>query len=299
MNPPSGAAYRGRFAPSPTGALHFGSLVAAVASYLAARARNGKWLVRIEDLDPMRVVEGPSARILRTLERFGLEWDEEVVYQSRRFDVYRAAFESLRSEGLVFPCSCSRKEVVDSSTSLFDGERRYPGTCRSGPSIDRASYAWRVRVNDKPIRFEDRVQGAQQVRLESTSGDFVVRRADGVFAYQLAVVADDADQGVTDVVRGADLLRSTCRQICLQKLLGFPKPTYAHVPIVKDEGGEKLSKQTLAKALDLCSAGAAIWDALDFLGQSPGEKTREAKPQELLRWAATRWDEERIPRVSF
>jgi glutamyl-Q tRNA(Asp) synthetase len=217
----------GRFAPSPTGPLHFGSLVTAVASYVDARSKGGKWLVRMEDLDTPRVVPGSDADILRT--RFGLEWEGPVLYQSTRIDAYREAFEQLRRGGHAYPCSCTRTTTA-------------PSACTSRPR-------WRVRS-----------------RLGDPGDDFTVLRADGIFAYQLAVVVDDAYQGITDVVRGADLLDSTPRQIHLQKLLGLPSPTYRHVPVVINEKGEKLSKQTLAPALDLTKTAEQLDAALRFLG---------------------------------
>jgi glutamyl-Q tRNA(Asp) synthetase len=233
----------GRFAPSPTGPLHFGSLVTAVASYLDARANDGQWFVRMEDVDTPRVVPGADADILRTLERFGLTWDGPVMYQSTRTEAYREALETLRRAGFAYPCSCSRREI---------GDGIYPGTCRKRPPDPGKSHAWRVRIDEN---------------LATEVGDFVVLRADGCFAYQLAVVVDDATQGVTDVVRGADLLDSTPRQIWLQRLLGFPQPRYLHVPVVVDGQGEKLSKQTLAPPLDPDRAEEYLRAALRFLGQ--------------------------------
>jgi glutamyl-Q tRNA(Asp) synthetase len=232
--------YRGRFAPSPTGPLHFGSLVAALGSYLDAKAHGGEWLVRIEDLDTPRNVPGAADDILRTLERFGLEWDGPVLYQSSRLEAYEAVLEDLRRRHLVFPCGCSRKDVGD----------RYPGTCRHGIRGRLDTPSWRFHVSDEIIRFDDRRLGPQQQNVQEYVGDFVLRRADGLFAYQLAVVVDDAFQGVTDVVRGEDLLDSTARQILLQRALDLPQPRYLHLPVVLNEAGQKLSKQTGAAALD-------------------------------------------------
>ena len=235
--------YIGRFAPSPTGALHFGSLIAALASWLDARRAGGRWLVRMEDLDTARVMPGAADAILRQLEAFGLEWDGAVVYQSARLDLYMRAIESLKAH--CYACACTRKELEDSALAI-DGSRIYPGTCRAGPAPGKAARAVRVRTNDEPVRFADRVQGVVSQSLERDIGDFVVRRADGLFAYQLAVVVDDAAQGVTDVVRGADLLDSTTRQIHLQRLLGYATPRYLHLPVATNVKGEKLSKQTQA-----------------------------------------------------
>jgi glutamyl-Q tRNA(Asp) synthetase len=228
--------YRGRFAPSPTGPLHFGSLVAALGSYLDAKAHGGEWLVRIEDIDTPRTVPGAADDILRTLERFGLEWDGPVLYQSSRLEAYQAALERLS----VFPCGCSRKDVGD----------RYPGTCRNGIQGRVDMPSWRFRVPDQIVSFEDRRMGPQHQNVHDYVGDFVLKRADGLFAYQLAVVVDDAYQGITDVVRGEDLLDSTARQILLQRALGLPQPRYMHLPVVLNEAGQKLSKQTGATPLD-------------------------------------------------
>jgi len=231
--------YRGRFAPSPTGPLHFGSLVAALGSYMDAKAHGGEWLVRMEDIDTPRVVPGAADDILRTLERFGLAWDGPVLYQSSRIDAYESALADLRKRDLVFACSCSRKDTGD----------RYPGTCRAGAHGDRTS--WRLLVGGEVVEFVDRRLGPQRQNVEEYCGDFVLKRADGLFAYQLAVVVDDAFQDITDVVRGEDLLDSTARQILLQRALGYPQPGYLHLPVVLNEAGQKLSKQTGAAPLDL------------------------------------------------
>ena len=239
--------YAGRFAPSPTGPLHFGSLVAALASWLDARAARGRWLVRIEDLDRPREAPGSATDILRTLERLGLFWDGEVLYQSRRREHYAAALRRLAPQ--CYACGCTRREIADSSLALAaDGARIYPGSCRAGLAAGRSARAVRVRTEAAPIEFIDRVQGPQRQSLERDVGDFVLLRADGQFAYQLAVVVDDALQGVTDVVRGADLLGSTARQIHLQRLLGIPTPRYLHVPVALSAAGGKLSKQTGARS---------------------------------------------------
>lgn len=246
--------YVGRFAPSPTGPLHAGSLVAALASYLDARAHRGRWLVRIEDIDEARTVAGAAGDIIDTLAAFGMRPDAEPVWQSRRKPLYEAAFLKLGTQ--VYPCGCSRKEIADSRVALAaDGAAIYPGTCRNGLAPGREPRAWRLRVPpaDDPgtrIRFQDRWQGWVEENLADQVGDFVLKRADGFWAYQIAVVVDDADQQVTDVVRGADLLESTARQIWLQQCLGLPTPRYLHVPVVVNDRGEKLSKQTGATALD-------------------------------------------------
>ena len=241
--------YVGRFAPSPTGALHFGSLTAALASWLDARRAGGRWLVRMEDLDAPRVMPGAADAILRQLENIGLAWDGAIVYQSARLDLYEDAIESLQAH--CYPCACTRKELEDSALAI-DGSRIYPGTCRGGLAPGKAARALRVRTDGEPIRFTDRVQGEVSQCLERDIGDFVVQRADGLYAYQLAVVVDDAEQEITDVVRGADLLDSTTRQIHLQRLLGSATPRYLHLPVATNAAGEKLSKQTQAT-----EAGAA------------------------------------------
>ncbi len=287
--------YRGRFAPSPTGPLHFGSLVAALASYLDARAHGGEWLLRIEDLDAPRTVQGATDSILRTLAALGLEWDGPVMRQSDRADAYRAALDRLERRGAVFACACTRREVADSAIAGTDGGQVYPGTCRDGVPAGRTARALRVRVDDAVIAFVDAVQGPQRHELGNTVGDFVLRRADGYFAYQLAVVVDDAAQGITTVVRGADLLDSTPRQIFLQRLLGYATPSYLHLPVATNAAGEKLSKQTRAAAIDSAAPGAALARALDFLGQPVPEPL--AAPRELLSIAVAAWDRTRIPRM--
>jgi len=286
--------YRGRFAPSPTGPLHFGSLVAAVGSYLDARRVGGQWLVRMEDLDRPREAEGAAGAILGMLEAYGFEWDGEVVRQSRNAPAYAAALERLQRDGAVFPCACTRREVSDSSLDEAR-EAIYPGTCRSGIPPGRRARAMRARVDDVPIAFEDRVQGRIEQNLAYEIGDFVVRRADGLFAYQLAVVVDDFEQGVTDVVRGADLLGSAPRQILLQRRLGYPTPRYAHLPVAVNQGGEKLSKQTLAVPLAASDAPLQLWSALRFLDQGPHEELKGDGTATLWKWALANWRIQSVP----
>jgi glutamyl-Q tRNA(Asp) synthetase len=259
--------YRGRFAPSPTGPLHAGSLVAAVASYLDARAHDGAWLLRIEDIDEARALPDAVQSIMQTLQAHGMYWDGKPVWQSRRKALYQAAFERLGLEGAVYACGCSRREIADSRIGVAsDGAAVYPGTCRGGLAPGRAARAWRLRVPDQVIAFNDRWAGAVQQRLATEVGDFVLRRADGYWAYQLAVVVDDGDCSITDIVRGADLLDSTARQIYLQRLLGLPTPRYMHVPVLVNERGEKLSKQTGAAALDNSRPLDGLMAAAQFLG---------------------------------
>lgn len=289
--------YRGRFAPSPTGPLHFGSLVAAVGSYLDARQQGGEWLVRMEDIDTPRNVPGAAEQILAALERFGFEWDGPVLWQSSRLDAYTAALDCLQQRGVLYACACSRKEIADSaSRPAIDGGLAYPGTCRNGLPPGRAARAWRLRVDEREISFVDRVQGRIAQSLERDVGDFVLRRADGLFAYQLAVTVDDNFQGISDIVRGADLLASTPRQIWLQQLLGYAEPRYAHLPVVCNAAGGKLSKQTLAPALDLASASPQLCAALAFLGQAVPEELTRTSVREVWQWAMENWRFEAIPR---
>jgi glutamyl-Q tRNA(Asp) synthetase len=262
--------YRGRFAPSPTGRLHAGSLVGALASYLDARAHGGVWLVRIEDIDGPRTVPGADQAILQTLARFGMQSDEPPVWQSARMSHYARAFEQLEQAGVIYPCGCTRKEIADSLASVHARHTTlaYPGTCRHGLN-GKVARAWRLRVPDGPtacIAFQDRWQGWQTQDLASEVGDFVLKRADGQWAYQLAVVVDDAQQEITHVVRGVDLLDSTARQIYLQRCLDVPTPSYLHVPVVANAQGEKLSKQTGARELDADDPLRALVAAARHLG---------------------------------
>jgi glutamyl-Q tRNA(Asp) synthetase len=259
--------------------LHFGSLVAALASYLDARAARGRWVLRMEDLDQARNEAGAADSILRALERFGLEWDGPVLHQSARLARYREVLDDLVRRGFAYPCGCTRRELEDSALAI-DGARVYPGTCRQGLPPGKQARAVRLRTHDAPIAFHDAIRGWIEQRVEREVGDFVLLRADGVVAYQLAVVVDDMDQGITHVVRGADLLDSTARQIHLQRLLGARAPRYAHVPVAVSAAGEKLSKQTGARPLDLSDPKAELARARRFLGQ-----------------AEAGWDLARVPRV--
>lgn len=261
----NGSSYRGRFAPSPTGPLHAGSLVAAMASFLDARAHGGAWLLRIEDIDEARALPEAAQAIMQCLQAHGMQWDGKPLWQSRRKALYQAAFERLGDA--VYPCGCSRREIADSRLGVAsDGAAVYPGTCRHGLAPGRAARAWRLRVPDQAVHFDDRWVGPVSQRLSTEVGDFVLKRADGYWAYQLAVVVDDADCGITDVVRGADLLDSSARQIYLQRLLGYPTPRYMHVPVLQNARGEKLSKQTGAAALDDGRPLEGLMQAAGFLG---------------------------------
>jgi glutamyl-Q tRNA(Asp) synthetase len=285
---------RGRFAPSPTGPLHFGSLVAATGSYLSARSQGGEWLVRMEDLDPPRAMKGAADDILRTLEAYGFAWDGAVVYQSRRRDAYEAALDRLRGQGALYACTCTRREIADSSVRGIEGPV-YPGTCRKGAAANRQAHALRVRTDGVQIDFVDRIQGAQRSALETEIGDFVVKRADGFHAYQLAVVVDDAEQDITEIVRGADLLTSTARQIHVQRLLEVNTPSYAHLPAVLTSSGVKLSKQTGATALPARERSAELWRALAFLGQRPDPEWKTLPLEELWLAAISGWSESGVP----
>ena len=273
--------YVGRFAPSPTGSLHLGSLVAALGSYLDARKAGGRWLVRMEDLDTTRVIPGCSDEMLRTLEAFGLWWDGEVEFQSRRTELYAESLKSLRKHGLTFECSCSRRDLGHSDTG-------YPGTCRAGPTQKRSATATRFRVGDGVVSFSDRIQGPCCFDLR-TLGDPVIVRRDGAFAYQLAVVVDDTDQRVSNIVRGADLLPSTAWQMELQKALKLATPRYAHLPLIVEENQGKLAKSRRSLALVPAQAGSQLVSALILLQHPPPAELQKAAPAALLAWATERW----------
>lgn len=280
--------YIGRFAPSPTGPLHMGSLVAAVGSYLRARQQNGRWLMRMEDLDPLREVDGAADEILNMLEAHALHWDGEVIYQSQRHEIYQEVLQQLLSEGFAYACSCSRKFLKRTAVIGNQGVI-YPRTCRDLNNPVNDSTAIRVRTTDDPICFQDYRLGQQCQSLESEVGDFIIRRSDGYFAYQLAVVVDDELQAITEVVRGEDLLGNTQRQIYLQQILGYHQPDYYHLPLMKNELGQKLSKQTHAPALQAGQASTNLLAALAFLGVYDPEKDSEAllheQPETIMEWA--------------
>ena len=276
---------RGRFAPSPTGRLHFGSLVAALGSWLSARSRGGHWIVRMEDVDTTRVVAGAARDILETLAAFGMESDEPVVLQSERSAIYAQALQRLRECNLAYPCHCSRADLAP-----FGGI--HPPDCVVSAAADGRVPAWRLRVGSSVVAFEDRVCGTQIQDLARSVGDFVLRRADGCYSYQLAVVVDDAEQGITEVVRGADLLDSTPRQIHLQRALGLPTPAYLHLPLVLEPSGRKLSKHDRARPVDAADPLPALRAALAFLGQAASPHSMVG---EFLHDAAARFDPARIP----
>lgn len=286
------ATYRGRFAPSPTGPLHMGSLIAALASYLDARAHKGVWLLRMEDLDPPREPEGAAEIILSQLEALHLHWDGAVLYQSQRLEAYADALSELKHQQLCFPCSCTRQRLK-SLGGVYDGH------CRSAAADTRAgSYAIRAAVVDEDCCFDDRIQGRFCQHLEKEVGDFVIKRKDGLFAYQLAVIVDDEFQQISDIVRGQDLLDSTPRQIYLQRRLGYQTPRYAHIPVIVDEHGDKLSKQSFAEAIDADNGSELIYQALAYLGQSPDSGLRGSDCETLLKWGVENWDIQAVPKLA-
>ncbi|WP_374090261.1 tRNA glutamyl-Q(34) synthetase GluQRS [Methylomicrobium lacus] len=279
--------YVGRFAPSPTGPLHLGSLYTALASFLDARARRGLWLLRIDDIDTPRNVPGAVGSILKTLEAYGLQWDGAVYYESQHLDDYEQALARLQHEGLLYPCVCSRKRLAE----LPGRHDIYPGLCRNRIAIPAGQpYALRARSDDRDIVFEDRLQGLICQNLAAEHGDFILKRKEGIVSYQLACVIDDHLQGITHVVRGLDLVDSTPRQIFLQQLLGLPTPSYLHVPIIIDSHGYKLSKQTLAEAVTLRNAPAVMFKLLELLRQKPPVELKQASCPELLDWGVRNWD---------
>lgn len=287
--------YIGRFAPSPTGPLHFGSLVAAVASYCEAKTYAGKWLLRLEDLDKPREVKGAATTILKQLEAFGFEWDDAILYQSQRSEFYAHALNLLKNQQLIYPCTCTRKEIADSSTHAGIEGAVYPGTCLFQTIKQHAPIAWRIKTQNQTLCFNDAIQGKVYQNLHQDIGDFVLKRADGFFAYQLAVVADDAEQGITHIVRGADLLNSTPRQIYIQQLLEYSTPNYAHVPVACNQAGEKLSKQTLALPLHTENSAYSLFKALHFLGQTPPATLQFESLDNIWLWAKRNWELAKVP----
>lgn len=286
----------GRFAPSPTGPLHFGTLLAALGSYLLAKCSGGDWLLRIEDLDPPRVIPGSADTMLGLLEQLGFEWDGAVVYQSQRHARYQQIVEQLGDDGRVFSCSCTRREILASAPHSGEEGPVYPGTCRDGAHGERSERAIRLRVPDENIAYSDSILGLQSQNLEKEVGDFVLHRVDGLFAYQLAVVVDDIDAGITQVVRGADLLSSTPRQIYLYRCLNAVSPEYFHLPLAFGDNGKKLSKRNGTIGLvHLGNGSNMLWRALEFLGQSPPEELFHSSPEELLRWGRNNFQMTTIP----
>jgi len=302
----------GRFAPSPTGPLHFGSLIAATASYLCAKKNNGQWLLRIEDVDTQREQKGASIAIIKSLESYGFKWDGKITYQSQRSQYYQEALDALGD--FIYPCSCTRKSLM---VSIGSYSYIYPGLCRDGmTNQDAQSHSIRVLTNDKPVYFIDQCQvfdnkethpptftwsaNSPQEFCQNVNkdvGDFILKRTDGLWAYQLAVVVDDALQGVTEVVRGADLFDNTPRQIYLQKLLGYSQPDYLHFPVAVNDTGKKLSKQNLSPEISVDQKRATLISALAFLGQRPPTANEFSSLDDLWEWALQNWDINNIPKV--
>ncbi|MEQ1739754.1 MAG: tRNA glutamyl-Q(34) synthetase GluQRS [Methyloglobulus sp.] len=287
--------YIGRFAPSPTGPLHLGSLFTALASFLDARAHQGKWLLRIDDLDTPRNRDGSVADILNTLEAFGLLWDD-AHYQSQHIGDYTTFLEQLAQSQLTYPCICSRKTLADSSSDNSPNSKHgvYPRICRDKTISCDTSHAIRIKTDDSTIAFHDELQGTISHNLAGQHGDFILKRKDGIVAYQFAVVVDDYLQGVNHVVRGCDLLEETPKQIYLQQLLGFPTPAYIHVPVIVDQDGYKLSKQTLATAVDTQSPNLTLFDLLVLLRQNPPGELSDSTVTDLLDWAIPHWQPTRL-----
>lgn len=286
-------AYTGRFAPTPSGPLHLGSVIAALASYLDARSHGGKWLLRFDDLDTPRVVAGAAEKIQYSLEQLAMEWDDKVTYQSCRISYYEEALHTLSQADLTYRCYCPRRITRGIP---------YPGTCREipapPPQTSQKQYSLRIRTGPEPVRFIDRVQLMQEQDISHDSGDFIVRRADNIFAYHLATAIDDSLQGITDVIRGADLLDSTAKQLYLQSLLQLRSPTYGHVPVLTDIQGVKISKRD--RAMDVLmqdSPGRILFAALSFLGQAPAPELATAAPSEIISWARQHWDLSRVAPV--
>lgn len=287
--------YRGRFAPSPSGPLHLGSLITAAGSYLQAKSQQGEWLVRIDDIDPPREEAGASDAILTSLEHFGFEWDGPVTYQSSRHAIYHDALNSLQAMGKIYPCACSRKIITQAQAEL-PNNNIYPATCRHGLAKGQSGRMLRMNTQGIMIEFEDRIQGQCHYPLETDIGDYVVLRAGGLFAYQLATGVDDAQQGITEVVRGSDLLDSTPCQILIQQSLGLSTPIYAHLPVALNEYGQKLSKQHHATPLNADQAPAQLWQALNFLGQGPPKDLCKETLMTLWQWALQNWQVSKIPK---
>lgn len=286
--------YIGRFAPSPTGPLHIGSLLAALGSFLQAKKQGGNWLVRIEDLDPPREVPGASDDILQTLEKFHLYWDGDILYQSQRHEVYREVLEQLKTLDLIYPCTCSRKTIQQDAHYGPLG-MIYPGNCRANTSAIHGRHSLRLRVPNINICFKDHIQGQIALNLEQQIGDTNLFRADGFFAYHLAVVVDDALQEVSEVVRGSDLLYSTPLHIYLQNCLDYITPSYLHLPVLENLNGDKLSKQTGAQAISQAHPPALLLRLLAILGQKPPPELSDGSLDEILGWAITHWNINNLP----
>lgn len=288
----------GRFAPTPSGPLHFGSLVTAVASYCHAKVQQGQWLIRIEDVDSPRVVKGSTDEILQALEAFGFEWDGQIEYQSDQFESYQHVLQSLLDQRLCYACECSRRTLREANAKSGPLGLIYPGICRN-QSLNQVNHSIRVNTaGSKPVSYTDQVYGKVEFDIVKQLGDFVLRRADGVFAYHLAVVVDDEQQGINQIVRGADLLEATCLHLFLQKILGYQTPQYLHVPLIRNARGHKLSKQTGATAIDIDRKTSLLINALEILGQPVDREMKQASAPEILALAIGNWDHLNIPKPS-
>ncbi len=282
--------YKGRFAPSPTGAVHFGTLLAAVSSYLQAKKNNGEWIIRMEDVDLTRKVEGADTNILHTLEAFSFEWQGEVLYQSAQNEYYEEALQQLIKQSLVFPCTCTRKQLAETGSNI------YSGNCRQRQLPEKNEHALRLIAQDIDISFNDAIMGKQSQNMALQCGDFIIKRRDGLFAYQLAVVVDDAMQGISEIVRGADLLDSTPRQIYLQQLLGYTTPTYCHLPLAVDNTGNKISKSEGAAKVDIKNKEKQLYEVLVFLGQQPPTDLADSNINDIWQWAINNWNIHAVPK---
>jgi len=282
--------YIGRFAPSPTGPLHLGSLYTALASFLDARHHHGQWRLRIDDLDRFRIVPEASDQILFVLDKLGLHWDGPVYYQSQHIADYHAAIDRLYQNGMLYSCTCSRKKLARLGSV-------YPGFCRKNTTIPPQPYALRIKTDARPIHFIDRLQGEIQQCLPQTTGDFIIKRKDNIIAYQLAVVIDEQQQHITQVVRGLDLLDSTARQLYIQQQLGLSQPEYMHIPLIVDSHGVKLSKQTQAEAVSAQNPGQTLWYLLQKLNQKPPAELKHAPAQDILAWAIPHWQADKLKKI--
>jgi len=288
------SSYRGRFAPSPTGPLHFGSLLAAASSYAQARQQQGQWLVRIEDVDLPRCDTSSTTQILKALETYGMHWDEDIIYQSQRNSFYQDALDKLVAQGDIYDCACTRKEINQSAEST-DTIGIYPGTCRNGLAKGKTARSIRMRTDDNEIVFVDKVQAPLSQRLLKDVGDFIIKRADNLFAYQLAVVVDDEAQSITEIVRGSDMLDSTPRQLFLQQHLSYSTPDYIHIPLAVNNKGQKLSKQNMAPAINLADPRPTLINALEFLNQQPPADLRDTSIDDIWQWVIDNWSVKNIP----
>ncbi len=281
--------YKGRFAPSPTGAVHFGTLLAAVGSYLQAKKNNGEWIIRMEDVDLTRKVSGADTDILHTLEAFGFEWQGEILYQSTQNEYYENASQQLIEQSLVFPCLCTRKQLAENGSDI------YPGNCRQRQLPEKNDHALRVIASDINITFNDAIMGKRSQHMAQQCGDFIIKRRDGLFAYQLAVVVDDAIQGISEIVRGADLLDSTPRQIYLQQLLGYATPAHCHLPLAIDANGNKISKSEGAAKVDIKNKEKLLCKTLEFLAQKPPVDLANDSINDIWQWAINNWNINTVP----